>query len=113
MKYLKSFEKMPSEWIFNEYEKSIIIKRFEKDETPELILINIMKQSFLGDDGVLYGARFVKSYKDNKASEMYQYKQEVIYPTDIILYKTNNLKDGLKELDHLKDIESEANKYNI
>jgi len=126
MKYIKTFEtssiypsltKSTSERIFKKYifdsEKSVIIKRFEKDESPELILINIMKHSFLGEDGVLYGARLVKSYKDNKASTAHQFQQEVIYPTDIILYETDNLKDGLKELEKIKDIESKTNKYNL
>ena len=44
---------------------------------------------------------------------MYQYNQAVIYPDDIILYETDDLKDGLNELKIINDTELKINKYNI
>lgn len=108
MKYIKKYESV------NKYKKYVIVERVDWPLTdPELILINVISHSFLGDDDVLYNARFVKSYKDNEWSKMYQYKHAVIYPTDIILYETDNLKDGLKELELIKDTELKITKFNI
>jgi hypothetical protein len=115
MKYIKEYESV------DKYKKYVIVKRTEGKssfrptlEDTEFILINVIAHSFLNDDDtVLYNARFVKSYKDNEASKMYQYKHAVIYPDDIILYETDNLNDGLKELKLINDTEQKVNKFNI
>jgi len=114
MKYIKTYENVD---VFNKYKKYVIVKRTGWPLTePEYILINVIKHSFFGheeDGSPLYNARFVKSYQDNKASNMYQYNQAVIYPDDIILYETDDLKDGLNELKIINDTELKTDKYNL
>lgn len=103
MKYIKKYE-----------EKILLFKRYVilKREN-DIILVNVINNSFFGEDDILYNVRFIKKYTNNTPSKMYEYKNEVIYPDDEILYETNILTDAIKELTIINDMLEKTIKYNI
>lgn len=106
MKYIKSYEKQ------DKYKKYVIIKR-EKEDTVEIILINVISYSFF-DDGNLINTRHIKKFINYKPDNpLNNYKYEQIHKTDIILYQTNNLKEAQTELKKINDFYLDINKYNL